>query len=387
MKFNKKIITNLVKLGRSALETAVAVKAKEPLRIIQATTNLGENIYDTIKAYKDFFTWKADNKLEDCLTGFGDILYNLIQTRTNIKITDYDTFPYNSDNQIKVSKVGDYELYFYQYKTNTNFKYLLAKNDREALKIFQEALKTCASNRCLELVVSPLGKVQLRDNIRDREEVFVSPKEEEKNSRIIERRFSDKDNQSILMYGPPGTGKSTMALRIADKLQVQTLLIKTNTLATIVNHDYPLQHLSLLLGTQMIILDDLDRMDKHVLSNALSIMETLNRTIPIIIGTINHIKCLPAAMVRPGRFNQIIEVGLPNQEERETILKKYCEFRGTRISDHNITRVAEVAESLSGAYLKQISKDLTILDVDQTIDHIKNTKRIMQLHKEKDEEN
>lgn len=49
----------------------------------------------------------------------------------------------------------------------------------------------------------------------------------------------------------------------------------------------------------------------------------------VVFGATNRRDCLDPALIRPGRFNDIIEIGLPNQQKRIEILKLYCDQLGT----------------------------------------------------------
>lgn len=43
----------------------------------------------------------------------------------------------------------------------------------------------------------------------------------------------------------------------------------------------------------------------------------------VVIGTTNRMSVIDSALLRPGRFDKIIEMPLPNEEERLDILNKY----------------------------------------------------------------
>ena len=72
-----------------------------------------------------------------------------------------------------------------------------------------------------------------------------------------------------------------------------------------------------------------------------------------IIGATNRIDILDKALLRPGRFDRIIEIPLPNESGRLSILKVHCRSL-TVDPDVNLTRVANMTDGKNGADLRAI---------------------------------
>ncbi len=72
-----------------------------------------------------------------------------------------------------------------------------------------------------------------------------------------------------------------------------------------------------------------------------------------IIGATNRIDILDKALLRPGRFDRIIEIPLPDENGRLSILKVHC--RSLTVDDDvNLAEVAKLTDGKNGADLRAI---------------------------------
>jgi proteasome regulatory subunit len=72
-----------------------------------------------------------------------------------------------------------------------------------------------------------------------------------------------------------------------------------------------------------------------------------------IIGATNRIDILDKALLRPGRFDRIIEIPLPTEEGRLSILKVHCRSL-TIDKDVDLAAVARMTDGKNGADLRAI---------------------------------
>ncbi len=80
----------------------------------------------------------------------------------------------------------------------------------------------------------------------------------------------------------------------------------------------------------------------------------------VVIGATNRLDVLDPALLRPGRFDRHIEVGLPDVKERYEILKLQC--RGKPLADDvDLYRVAQQTVYFSGAKLENLINEAAIL--------------------------
>jgi cell division protease FtsH len=80
----------------------------------------------------------------------------------------------------------------------------------------------------------------------------------------------------------------------------------------------------------------------------------------LIMGATNRRDVLDAALLRPGRFDRIINVPLPDVESREKILKVHTKNK-MLASSVNLSLVAELTGGFSGAQLKNLMNEAAIL--------------------------
>jgi proteasome regulatory subunit len=75
-----------------------------------------------------------------------------------------------------------------------------------------------------------------------------------------------------------------------------------------------------------------------------------------IIAATNRIDLLDPALLRPGRFDRVIEVPLPDEQGRTEIFKIHT--RKMKLApDVDIESIAKMTASLSGADIKVITKE------------------------------
>ena len=118
----------------------------------------------------------------------------------------------------------------------------------------------------------------------------------------LKRCISTGVYRSVLLYGPPGTGKSTMARTIVDNLKMRSFRIRVEDISDFEN--------TLLFETinifqpDAIILDDFDRSMSQ--AQLLETLEFFQRHVKLVIATANDRNNLSEAILRPGRFDELI---------------------------------------------------------------------------------
>jgi len=127
--------------------------------------------------------------------------------------------------------------------------------------------------------------------------------------------LSAKQSRSLLFAGPPGTGKSTGMRQLAKGLSLRTLRvdIKLLTEAQHYSGDHVTASLDTLvraLAPEALILDDIDRVQKE--DRLLHFLELAKRTCCLVLASANDLGEMSAATLRPGRFDEIIEVADPD---------------------------------------------------------------------------
>ncbi|TNK91392.1 cell division protein FtsH, partial [Mycoplasmopsis pullorum] len=82
----------------------------------------------------------------------------------------------------------------------------------------------------------------------------------------------------------------------------------------------------------------------------------------LFIAATNRTDVLDPALIRPGRFDRIITVGLPDVKEREEILKLHA--KGKRFeSNVDFANIAKRTPGFSGAQLENVINEAVLLSI------------------------
>ncbi|WP_372912484.1 proteasome-activating nucleotidase, partial [Salinigranum sp.] len=177
----------------------------------------------------------------------------------------------------------------------------------------------------------------------------------------------------VLLYGPPGTGKTMLAKAVANQTDATFIKMAGSELV----HKFIGEGAKLVRDLfevarenepAVLFIDEIDaiaskRTDSKTSGDAevqrtmmqlLSEMDGFDERGEIrIIAATNRFDMLDSAILRPGRFDRLIEVPKPDVEGRELIFKIHT--RNMNVSDDvDFAKLAELAENASGADIKAV---------------------------------
>ena len=179
--------------------------------------------------------------------------------------------------------------------------------------------------------------------------------------------------KGVLLTGPPGTGKTMLAKAIANSTSATFLGLVGSELAQkyigeggrLVRELFDLAKEK---APAIIFIDEIDsigskRLDsstsgdrevQRTLMQLLSEMDGFESTQNVkIIAATNRPELLDKALLRPGRFDRIIEIGLPDSSARNKILKILTQNMPLNKSV-NLKQIANKTDGFSGAELKAL---------------------------------
>ena len=186
--------------------------------------------------------------------------------------------------------------------------------------------------------------------------------------------------RGILLEGSPGTGKTLLAKAIASEAEANFISIAASEFVEIFVGMGASKIRNLFQTARenkpcIIFIDEIDAVGRQrgaginmandereqTLNQLLAEMDGFsdNEGILILAAT-NRRDVLDAALLRPGRFDRIINVPLPDTESREKILKVHTKNK-TLASSVNLSLVAELTGGFSGAQLKNLMNEAAIL--------------------------
>jgi len=179
--------------------------------------------------------------------------------------------------------------------------------------------------------------------------------------------------KGVLLHGPPGTGKTLLAKAVAHETNAHFMRVVGSELvqkyigegARLVRELFDLAKKK---APTIIFIDEIDAVgasrteantsgDREVQRTLMQLLAGMdgfeNRGDVKIIGATNRIDILDKALLRPGRFDRIIEIPLPDEVGRLSILKVHCRSL-TVDPDVDLQEVARQTESKNGADLHAI---------------------------------
>ena len=166
------------------------------------------------------------------------------------------------------------------------------------------------------------------------------------------------NSRGIILSGAPGTVKTMYAKSIAAEAATTTILISAEMIRQ--RHDIKsVFKLARRLSPTLIIIEDIDTAgtvsrnftDHPILGEYLQSLDGMDSNNGILVlATTNHTENIdPAISDRPGRFDRIIEVPLPDKSQRKQILKNLIRHMPTMLTrDQSIDKVATKSSGLSG---------------------------------------
>jgi transitional endoplasmic reticulum ATPase len=177
-----------------------------------------------------------------------------------------------------------------------------------------------------------------------------------------------KPPKGLLLYGPPGTGKTMIAKAVAATSEANFISIKgPELISKWVGESEKAIRETFRKARQaspcIIFFDELDAVaprrggsegDSHVTERVISQMLTELDGLEdlkgvVVIGATNRPDIIDEALLRPGRFDRILEVPVPDKESRREILKIHTSKKPLDYDTVNIDKLVELTEGYTGA--------------------------------------
>jgi proteasome regulatory subunit len=179
--------------------------------------------------------------------------------------------------------------------------------------------------------------------------------------------------KGVLLYGPPGTGKTLLAKAVANKANATFIRMSGSELvhkfigegAQLVRDLFQMARDK---APSIIFIDELDAVGSRRTHDGTTGSAEVNRTMMQLLSELdgftdrgnvrimaatNRIDMLDPAILRPGRFDRIIEVPLPDERGRESIFKIHTR-KMTMEPDVDLNEIVAETEGTSGADIKSI---------------------------------
>ncbi|MDD3174542.1 MAG: AAA family ATPase [Herbinix sp.] len=215
------------------------------------------------------------------------------------------------------------------------------------------------------------GNVEAKSMVED---IITFIKDPEKYSAVGARM-----PKGLLLYGPPGTGKTLMAKAIAGEAGVPFYAMSGSDFVQMyvgvgASRIRNLFNKAKKSEKAVIFIDEIDAIGKKRARNASASNDERDQTLNalltemsgfndnqgiIVIGATNRMDSLDEALLRPGRFDRHIEIGLPDINARKHILSLYAKKKPLA-DDVDLEDLAKSTVAFSGAMLENLINEAAI---------------------------
>lgn len=185
--------------------------------------------------------------------------------------------------------------------------------------------------------------------------------------------------RGVLFYGPPGTGKTLMAKAIAGEADVPFYAMSGSDFVQMYVGVGASRIRSLFQKAKkgekaVIFIDEIDAIGKQRSRNTSASNDERDQTLNalltemsgfhdndgiVVIAATNRLDTLDEALLRPGRFDRQIEIGLPDINSRKKILELHAKTKPFS-DDVNIGELAKSTVYFSGAMLENLLNEAAI---------------------------
>ncbi len=180
--------------------------------------------------------------------------------------------------------------------------------------------------------------------------------------------------KGILLFGPPGTGKTLLMRALANEIRARFFYVKTSAIVSPFEGESA-QTLSKIFSTvrknapAILFFDEIDGIatkreneksdsSRQLLSTLLAEMDGFQKIEGIVIvGSTNVPNLVDPSLLRPGRFDKIIYMSLPDRRGRAKIFNYYLSKLPVA-DDISYSKLSEITERYSGADIKNVCDEV-----------------------------
>ena len=195
------------------------------------------------------------------------------------------------------------------------------------------------------------------------------------------KQLNIRPKKGVLLYGPPGCSKTLMVKALATEAELNFLAVKGAELISMYvgESERAIREVfrkARAASPSIIFFDEIDsiasmrKSELNVLTTLLNEMDGFEelRNVLVVAAT-NKPQQIDPALMRPGRLDNIVYVGPPDEETRKEILQNW--FTRSRVIDVDPSELAGVmTEGFSGAELTSICQTAGEYAMDAGRDHI-----------------
>lgn len=189
--------------------------------------------------------------------------------------------------------------------------------------------------------------------------------------------------KGILLYGNPGNGKTLFVREFINNFDCPKFIIEGR------NRDTALEIKNVFKKAKkekfaIVVIDELelliqrDTKEQRMLQQELDGIDQKGSV--LVLATANNINRVGDPLLRPGRFDKLMEIGQPDKASRKSIFENMLKKIGVDVKNINFDYICAHCQGISGADIKAIcndaylrcnSKKITDEEIEKSYDRVK----------------
>jgi len=195
-----------------------------------------------------------------------------------------------------------------------------------------------------------------------------------------------RPSRGALLYGPPGTGKSLLAKALATESNANIIVVRGPEVLSkwVGESEKAIREIfrkAKASSPCIVVFDELDSLarpraheddilgNERVLSQILTEMDDAGSVGVIVVGITNRPDLIDTSLLRPGRLDQIVYIGPPDEKARLEILRITSQSMPLA-ADIDLESIAQSTKNFSGADLVALCREAGVLALQRRSDFI-----------------
>ena len=218
------------------------------------------------------------------------------------------------------------------------------------------------------------------------------------------KKVGIKPPKGVLLYGPPGTGKTLLAKAVAQSTDATFIEVVGSELvqkfigegAKLVKEIFNLARVK---APSIVFIDEIDALAANRIETGTSGEREVSRTFMQllaeldgfkcldnvkIIGATNRIDILDHAIIRPGRLDRLIEIGLPDEEGLLEVFKVHT--KEMSLQKVKLKELVKEMDGFTGAEVRAVCTEAGYFAIRNNRDHVEHKDFVMAIEKIKIED-